>query len=84
MAEGIDATFCRNLYNSIVSEIRKAVPGFKSREYWVWSDGSGRFEVQGPNKFYWYGSASNKWDAKFNAFCKLAEMLSIDYESETE
>lgn len=82
METDINVTFSRMCYNGIVTDLRKAIPGFKSRKYWGYHYYGQSYEVQGPDGFYWYGKASNMWDAKFQAFCQLCDKLGIDFDED--
>lgn len=85
--ENHETTFARMLYNSIVADIRKARPDFKSSEYWGYRHELGSqptYEVQGPHGFYWHGAAFSMWEAKFNAFCKLADDWGIETDNDED
>ncbi len=61
----INVTFCRLLYQQVISQVKKEFPEVKIRDAYVLKMDRGRWEFQyPPTKTYWYGQADNAWDAK--------------------
>lgn len=62
-AMSVYAAFERSLYQEVVKDVRKHVPGVRLREAWVWKAGRDHWEFH-YGEFFWHGSASGAFEAR--------------------
>jgi hypothetical protein len=75
----IDIVFCRNLLGAL-----RAEPAFRAsgkrlmKDAWVYDFGRDHWEFHGPDDFYWHGSASNAYDARYKGWSAWLESKGVD------
>ena len=72
----VNTVFERTLYQLIVADVRKHVPGVKLRDAWVWNSGNDLWEFHYKD-FYWHGSASGAFDAKAKGWSAYLEKQGV-------
>lgn len=69
MPDAFDIKFCRSLLNEAHALVKKHFPRQNVKiSAWTYNLGHGRWEFHGPDKFYWYGRASNAYDARYKGW----------------
>lgn len=75
----IDTAFTRALLSSGVELVRKHFPTVKTRkDAWVYHFNSDHWEFHGPNGFYWHGSASDAYEARYKGWMAWLEKQGVD------
>lgn len=64
MAHGINARFSRAYLSDVLADVRLHHPTVARGEAWVYRTDRNSWEFHGPDKYYWYGSADNAYDAR--------------------
>jgi hypothetical protein len=75
----MNTDFCRAYLKNMMEEVRKHISSKDIKAAWVWKDSNGRcWEFHGPDGFYWYGSASNAYEARANGWSAYLRKLGIE------
>jgi hypothetical protein len=77
----VNIKFCR----ALLSDVHKRVKEFDdtinlTKDAWVWHFHADHWEFHGPDEFYWYGRATNAYDARsqgWNAWLEAAEAKEV-------
>lgn len=64
----VDIAFSRALLSQVVADVKKFAPAVKMNDAWVYHSIGDTWEFHGPEGFYWYGSASNAYEARFKGW----------------
>lgn len=65
----IDIVFCRSLLREGHKLVKLHFPEINLRkDAWVWHFQRDHWEFHGPNEFYWNGSASNAFEARYKGW----------------
>jgi len=62
----INTALCREILRRVQDDVRKYKPGIRLKDAWVWKGGRDLWEFH-YQKFYWWGSADNAYDARARA-----------------
>lgn len=68
----IDIMFSRTLLAQILPALRK-VGKRVTKDAWVYHFHRDHWEFHGPDKFYWHGSASNAYEARYKGWSAWLE-----------
>jgi hypothetical protein len=60
--------FCNHLLKEVMKDVRKHTTVEQRKAAWVYRYPRHTYEFQGPDKFYWYGSADCRHDAFANGW----------------
>lgn len=60
----INIAFCRTLLARVMVDVKEQTTPQQRKDAWVYQTSLGTWEFHGPNKYYWYGSADNAYDAR--------------------
>jgi hypothetical protein len=64
-----DVAFCRALLAQAHNEVKAEFPDVNLREdVWVWKASRDHWEFHGPDDFYWHGTASNTFEARYKGW----------------
>lgn len=75
---GIDATFGRLLLAEARKLVKKNFPKINMRtEAWVYHFHRDHWEFHGPDGFYWHGSASNAYEARYKGWMAWLNKMGI-------
>lgn len=65
----IDHAFCRSLLSQAHELVKLHYPETNLRaDAWVWHFQRDDWEFHGPDGFYWNGSATNAWEARYKGW----------------
>lgn len=65
----INIDFCRAMLREVQKDVKTHAPAVKLRDAWVYNTGRDHWEFHGPDEFYWHGSASNAYEARYKGWC---------------
>jgi hypothetical protein len=75
----INLAFCRTLLALTMATVKQHTTAEERKEAWVYHfSGGDSWEFHGPNKFYWYGSADNAYDARSQGWSAYLRMKGIE------
>lgn len=87
----INIAFCRRLLSEITKDLKKHFPEKRVViDAWVWNAGRDHWEFHGPaltpdaGEFYWHGSASNAYEARYKGWSAWLQAKGIDLDTEVE
>lgn len=60
----INTVFCRGLLRLVMVDVKERTTPKQRKDAWVYRVDSSTWEFHGPDKYYWYGSADNAYDAR--------------------
>lgn len=69
----INLIFSRLLMVATHKDARAAGYRTPMRSAWVWKYGRQNYEFHGPDDFYWYGTATNAYEARSKGWSALLE-----------
>lgn len=90
MVTDINIMFCRHLLSSAVETLKLHCPDVRAmKDAWVWCAGRDHWEFHGPalkdgdaQKYYWHGSASNAYEARYKGWMAWLAAKGIDLDAE--
>jgi hypothetical protein len=73
-------TFDRLLLAEIVKDVRERIPGIQTSEAWVYKTSLDEWEFH-YRDYYWWGSASSAYEAKFQGWSAYLEKLAAQVQN---
>ncbi len=74
----IDITFCRQLLKGIMPDVQKHTTKEERKNSWTWHYDRDQWEFHGPGEFFWSGSASNGYDARYHGWFAYLAKLGVE------
>lgn len=78
----MNSAFCRSLLRQATAMVRAHFPEVKVREAWAYHFMRDHWEFHGPDKFYWHGSASGAYDARYKGWMAWLASKGIGLDAE--
>lgn len=67
--DALDVSFSRILLAQVHSDVKSFRPSINlKKDAWVYKTMRDSWEFHGPEKFYWYGSACNAYEARYKGW----------------
>jgi hypothetical protein len=76
----VNVTFSRYLLGQGHALVKEHFPdlNLRSRSWWVYCVGRDHWEFHGPDEFYWHGSATNAYEARYKGWMSWLERKGVD------
>ena len=78
----INTTFCRSMLREATALVRAKFPDVKVRDAWTYHFRGDHWEFHGPDKFYWHGSASGAYDARYKGWMAWLASKGVDLDEQ--
>lgn len=65
----IDLIFCRSIMKDATALVKKHFPRVNLvKDSWTYQTGRDQWEFHGPEKYLWYGTAGNAYEARYKGW----------------